>query len=218
VPADATAEVRRRTTVDAAWLSASGLPGEPDALRIGSRWVDAERWEQWRHALRDLMAGAPGGGVAAGVIQEQLGVPDQELLMSLVATDSTIRIEAGLVRRADARIDLTAITDLLDRLAVDPFAAPDGEEVRRTDRAALAGGVRAGRIVQVGPAVYLAAEAPQRAVELLSALAQPFTVSAAAGALGASRRVVVPLLEHLDATRKTRRLPDGTRVLVAATG
>jgi len=61
-------------------------------------------------------------------------------------------------------------------------------------------------------------DAPTIALAQLAGLDQPFTVSAAAGAIGASRRVVVPLLEHLDATRRTRRLPDGTRRVVGAAG
>ena len=218
MPADASAEVRRRVAVDAAWLAASGLSGEPDAVRVGDRWVDAERWAQWRSALRELMAAAPDDGVSADAVRDRLGLPDRELLIPLVATESDLHLEGGVVRRVGAHIDLTAITDLLDRLASDPFAAPDGDEVRRSDRSALARGVRAGRLVQVAPGVYLAADAPRQAVDKLAGLSQPFTVSAAAGALGASRRVVVPLLEHLDATRKTRRLPDGTRFLVATAG
>ena len=218
VPADPTAEVRRRVAVHASWLSASGLCGAPNAMRIDDRWVDIESWEVWQRGLHELMTEAPEDGVGAKLIQDRLGVPDLRLLGALVATDPTIRLEGGVVRRADLTIDLTAITDLLDRLAADPFAAPDGDEIRRTDRIALARGVRAGRIVQVGPGIYLAADAPQRAVDRLADLEQPFTVSAAAGAIGASRRVVVPLLEHLDATRKTRRLPDGTRFLVGVDG
>ena len=35
-------------------------------------------------------------------------------------------------------------------------------------------------------------------------------------ALGTTRRVVVPLLEHLDATRRTRRDRDGNRVVTAS--
>jgi len=48
---------------------------------------------------------------------------------------------------------------------------------------------------------------------VLAGLPQPFTVSAARQALGSTRRVVVPLLEHLDATRHTRRDGDGNRWL-----
>jgi selenocysteine-specific elongation factor len=65
--------------------------------------------------------------------------------------------------------------------------------------------------------LYVAADAPARAVAILSELPQPFTVSAARQALGSTRRVVVPLLEHLDATRQTRRDGDGNRV-VTGTG
>jgi selenocysteine-specific elongation factor len=217
-PVDATAEVRRRVTVGATWLAASGLPGEPEAVRIGDVWVDADRWQQWRATLRVVMADAPGDGLPIGDVRERLGVPAGPVFSALVATDPDLRIEAGLVTSVHAPLDLTAITGLLARLAADPFAAPDGEEIRRLDRTVLARAVRAGRLALVGPGVYLAADAPRLAVDRLSALAQPFTVSAATGALGASRRVVVPLLEHLDATRNTRRLPDGSRFVVAAAG
>jgi selenocysteine-specific elongation factor len=78
--------------------------------------------------------------------------------------------------------------------------------------------VQAGRLLEIGRGIYVAAGAPERALARLSALDQPFTVSAATRALASSRRVVVPLLEHLDAARKTRRLADGTRFLVGGAG
>lgn len=218
LPNDATDEVRRRGTVGAAWLASSGLTGEPNAVRVGDSWVDTDLWHDWRTGLAKLMVEASADGIAARDVSERLGLPPGPALGALVATEPTIRIDAGRLRRVDAPLDLTAITELLARLDADPFAAPNGEEIRLVDQNALARGVRAGRLVQIGPGVYLAADAPQRAIELLAALEQPFTVSAAAGAIGASRRVVVPLLEHLDATRKTRRLPDGTRCLVGAAG
>jgi selenocysteine-specific elongation factor len=51
------------------------------------------------------------------------------------------------------------------------------------------------------------------AVEELRTLPQPFTTSEARSRLGTSRRVVLPLLEHLDRARLTRRLPDDRRVV-----
>ncbi|MFD2349457.1 SelB C-terminal domain-containing protein [Nonomuraea ferruginea] len=52
---------------------------------------------------------------------------------------------------------------------------------------------------------------------MLSGLAQPFTAADARKALGTSRRVVIPLLEHLDRTGATRRAEDGSR-RIAGTG
>ena len=48
---------------------------------------------------------------------------------------------------------------------------------------------------------------------MLAQLPQPFTASEARAALGTSRRVVLPLLDHLDRARLTRRLPDDRRTL-----
>ena len=50
-----------------------------------------------------------------------------------------------------------------------------------------------------------------QAAKLLCELPQPFTTSEARSRLGTSRRVVLPLLEHLDRARLTRRLADNRR-------
>ena len=61
--------------------------------------------------------------------------------------------------------------------------------------------------------IVLLPDAPARAMRELAALPQPFTTSDARQALGTTRRVVIPLLEHLDARGWTRR--DGnTRTVV----
>ena len=82
------------------------------------------------------------------------------------------------------------------------------------DRSELAVAVRAGLLVRVAEGVYVGPAAVEAAMAALADLPSPFSVSAARQVLGASRRVVVPLLEHLDAARRTRRLPDGTRLVV----
>ena len=48
-------------------------------------------------------------------------------------------------------------------------------------------------------------------MRLLSGLEQPFTLSAARQALGTTRRVAVPLLEHLDSRGWTRRVDGSLR-------
>ncbi len=50
---------------------------------------------------------------------------------------------------------------------------------------------------------------PARAMRVLAGLPQPFTLSQARQALGTTRRVAVPLLEHLDGRGWTRRLDAG---------
>jgi selenocysteine-specific elongation factor len=99
----------------------------------------------------------------------------------------------------------------LARLDREPLAGLNGEGV---DPAELSATVRAGKALRLAPGLYVAAEAPAKAVAVLAGLPQPFTVSAARQALGSTRRVVVPLLEHLDATRRTRRDGDGNRTVV----
>ena len=56
--------------------------------------------------------------------------------------------------------------------------------------------------------------APALAMRTLAGLPQPFTTSGARQALGTTRRVVIPLLEHLDARGWTRRIDAGHREVV----
>ena len=57
----------------------------------------------------------------------------------------------------------------------------------------------------------LGPEAESRAAAALAAIEQPFTVSAARRVLDSTRRVMVPLLERLDAAGRTKPQGDGTR-------
>jgi selenocysteine-specific elongation factor len=68
--------------------------------------------------------------------------------------------------------------------------------------------VRAGSLLRVGDGIVLLPGADARAAELLSRLPQPFTVSQARRALDTTRRVAVPLLEHLDRAGLTERLDE----------
>jgi selenocysteine-specific elongation factor len=74
--------------------------------------------------------------------------------------------------------------------------------------------VAAGRLLKLNPDVLLLPDAPARAMQLLTALPQPFTASAARQALGTSRRVAIPLLEHLDDRGWTRRVDGSLREVV----
>jgi selenocysteine-specific elongation factor len=128
-------------------------------------------------------------------------------------------VSHGRVARADAvEEELPALAELTDRLAAQPLAAPEADEIAVLGRATLAAGVRRGQLLHLGGAIYVAPTAPEHALQTLAALPSPFSVSDARQALGVSRRVAVPLLEHLDAARRTRKLPDGTRLVVPRQG
>jgi selenocysteine-specific elongation factor len=104
---------------------------------------------------------------------------------------------------------------VLDGLAGDPFAAPDTERLRALglDARALAAAARVGLLLRIADLVVLAPGADREAARVLAGLEPPFTTSQARQALRTSRRVAIPLLEHLDRTRVTERLPGDLRRL-----
>jgi selenocysteine-specific elongation factor len=145
-----------------------------------------------RPAVRTSASAAPGGASAIGA--------------SASAARATA---AGRFPPAIA----SAVQTVLDDLARDPFAAPDGERLRALglDTKALAAVARAGLLLRVADTVVLAAGAGPEAARRLAELDQPFTTSQARQALGTTRRVAIPLLEYLDRARVTERLPGDLR-------
>ena len=95
-----------------------------------------------------------------------------------------------------------------------PFAAPEAEDLKDLGLGAkeLAAAERAGRLLRLQGGVVLLPSAPREAQAVVSKLEQPFTLSAARKALGTTRRVAIPLLEHLDSIGVTR-LVDGQRAV-----
>ena len=67
------------------------------------------------------------------------------------------------------------------------------------------------RVLRLRDGVVLLPSAPALAMRELARLPQPFTTSHARQALGTTRRVAIPLLEHLDARGWTRRRDAGHR-------
>jgi selenocysteine-specific elongation factor len=222
LPRDADDVVARRGVTTDGELRAAGVETAPiRALRVDGRWVDAGLWERWRAAVLPLARERPGcaaDGVPTEALRRELGLPDLALLTAVVRSCPDLSLDAGRVRVVGARpAEPPALGELVERLAADPLAAPDADELRRLalGPSELARAARGGRLLRLSEGVYVGPAAPAAAVDRLASLDAPFTVSAAREALGSTRRVVVPLLEHLDAARRTRRLPDGTRVLVA---
>jgi selenocysteine-specific elongation factor len=76
-------------------------------------------------------------------------------------------------------------------------------------RAAIDAAVRAGLLVRIAPTLVVTTAFVERALETIrGAGAAGMSVSALREALGTSRKYAVPLVEHLDATRRTRREGD----------
>ncbi|MGO1390039.1 SelB domain-containing protein, partial [Brachybacterium alimentarium] len=78
----------------------------------------------------------------------------------------------------------------------------------------LAAAARQGRVLRLQGEVILLPSSPALAMRELARLPQPFTASRARQALGTTRRVMIPLLEHLDARGWTRRVDAGHREIV----
>jgi selenocysteine-specific elongation factor len=189
---------------------------------VVGRWLaDPSYWAELRERLAVEVAAhaaehplEPGAPVEA--LRHRLGLPDRALVEALVAPPLTLhggRISAGAPSVPGELV--AAVDRAFDALADRPFAAPEAYRLQELGLGArqLGAAVRAGLVVQLAGNVILRAGAPQRAVQTLAALPQPFTLSEARRALDTSRRVIVPLLEHLDGTGATRRLADDRRTV-----
>ncbi|WP_207400820.1 SelB domain-containing protein, partial [Actinomadura roseirufa] len=72
----------------------------------------------------------------------------------------------------------------------------------------VAAAAAAGALLRLGGGIVLLPGDDERAARILGGLGGPFTVSDARRALGTTRRVAVPLMEHLDARGYTERVDD----------
>jgi selenocysteine-specific elongation factor len=217
---DADDEVRRRLVVRRAHLAEMGVP-VPD----GPEWlVDPAHAAGLREALERLVAAHADAhpldsGLPVEAARQRLGVPSAALVPALVRPP--LALDGGRVvdtrRRGEqlpARV-LQAVATIREELRHEPFTAPDAHRLQAAGLGPreLAAAVRAGHLAAVADGVYLAPEALAAAPKALRGLPQPFTLSEARQAWGTSRRVAVPLLEHLDRLGVTRRLSDDRRLL-----
>jgi selenocysteine-specific elongation factor len=157
-------------------------------------------------------------GLPVAVLAERLGLPSPELVVAVLR--KPLRLYGGRVLASDddalpAELE-RALAALADDLASSPFSAPTADRLRELglDTTQTAAAAKAGRLLRLAPGIVLLPGADVRAVEQLSGLPQPFTTSEARSRLITSRRVVLPLLEHLDRAGLTRRLPDDRRLVV----
>lgn len=178
--------------------------------------------KRWVAALRESVATAPAlnPGVARDAAVNALGLPDAELITGLVAAAGLV-VKDGRIVDPRAKVDLgpaeEGIAQIEEWLAEEPFRAPEADELAdlKLGPKQLAAAERAGRIIRLGSerSVILLPDAPQRARAVLGGIEQPFTLSQARRALDTTRRIAVPLLEHLDGLGMTRRLDGNLRVV-----
>ncbi|GIF14898.1 selenocysteine-specific translation elongation factor [Actinoplanes teichomyceticus] len=215
---DPAGELRRRRLAHRDDLLRMGVV--PSAAPVAGPWhADPEHWSalgaRLAEEVTDYVTTHPlEPGAPVEMLRHRLGLPDRTLVEALVRPPLAVR--AGRV--APARSGVPAeLADAVGR-AFDPareFVAPEARRLAELGLGArqLGAAVRLGLLVQLAPNVVLPAGAPDRAADVLAVLPQPFTLSEARQALDTSRRVAVPLLELLDRTGATRRLPDDRRTV-----
>lgn len=100
-------------------------------------------------------------------------------------------------------------------LANSPFLAPQAGRLKELglEPKVIAAAARAGLLIRISDHIVLAPGADAEAALVLAKLPQPFTTAQARQALQTTRRVAIPLLEHLDRAGITQRLPDDRRQL-----
>ncbi|WP_256841789.1 SelB domain-containing protein [Ornithinimicrobium cryptoxanthini] len=242
--ADSPADLRLRSRAadHPTVLTQLGLPAPTSGVRVGQWWVDEAALNDWgdlltervraHHQANPLSQGVPlaeagrlldlpdhlrtsddGGTVPHGIPPL---TPD---LVRHLADAAGLVVTDGRVHAADAGglgAAETAVAEVERRLRAAPFDAPERDDLAALGLGAaeLAAAARLGRLVRLTDDIVLLPDGPARAMRELAALEQPFTLSSARQALGTTRRVAVPLLEHLDARGWTRRVDGQLRQVV----
>lgn len=229
--AAALAEVQRRGAVRRTRLDDLGLETGvvPDGVEaVGEWWVTTRLMHHWQMRLRSAVAELHdrdplAAGLSYGAARDLLSLPDPALLGAVV-DGAGVAARGGLLSLPERRSDLgpaeAGVCALEKRLAADPFAAPEADDLAALGLGVreLAAADRAGRLLRLGDGLVLLPTAPARAMRELVRLPQPFTTSQARQALRTSRRVAIPLLENLDARGWTRRIDAGHREVVRPSG
>ncbi|WAL39609.1 SelB C-terminal domain-containing protein [Brevibacterium sp. BRM-1] len=217
-------EVARRGAMEGAALARAGItvPSPlPHGLRREGAWlVSQERFEAWAADVRERAAREHrddplSAGLPAGAAVSALGLPAADLLNPVLRAAGLAQAGGRIVdpgRAAGLGAAEAGLARLERHLAAQPFRAPEAEDLAAWGLGPreLAAAARVGRILRLPDGVVLLPPAPAQAMRVLSRLGQPFTASQARQALETTRRVAIPLLEHLDAKGWTRRV-DGSR-------
>ncbi|GAA3257443.1 SelB domain-containing protein [Nonomuraea helvata] len=211
---DLPSELRRRGLITRSELAMMGV--RPNGAPVVGDWLaDPDHWANLRARLAEL---AGDQGIGQEEARRALNLADRALVDALAAEVGLRRLRGRLVPAEPAlpvEIDKALATVARGWLR-EPFVAPSGEALAELGLGAreLAMGEMAGRLLRVSPGVVLPPDAAERAITLLRTLPQPFTTAQARQVLQTTRRVAIPLLEHLDRLGLTRRRADFSRDLV----
>ena len=226
----ASTRLRSRSVDRVATLARLGLSAPSTVVRQGDWLLDPAAVETWRDRLAEAVrahhaADALSAGMPVAEAARTLDLPDHlpsavgpDLVRGLVAgTDLTITdgrvLDPTVTGLGPAEAGVAALEE---RLREAPFVAPERGDLDDLGLgpAELAAAARLGRLLRLPDDVVLLPSGPAQAMRLLAGLEQPFTLSAARQALGTTRRVAVPLLEHLDSRGWTRRVDGSLREVV----
>ena len=226
VEPDLASEVERRAVVETSALRRLGVPTAPvpPAVVAAGAWLmSTDRADRAADEVADMVAVHDRAhpldpGLPLAVVAERVGLPSPDLVAAVVRPP--LRVAGGRVLAGSGQSlppDLERALGVLgEELAEAPFAAPTADRLRELglDTRRIAAAAKANRLLRLAPGIVLLPGATELAVEWLRELPQPFTTSEARVRLGTSRRVVLPLLEYLDRSGHTRRLPDDRRLVV----
>ena len=192
-----------RVVAERGWVDADELrllTGEDRAPTLGRWVVDPERLAADRDRVAAVVDGAGPLGLDLAVLDER----DRAVAESL----DDVVVTAGRAVRTDAA-DPLAGHPWVEQLRAEPFTPPPPPpDLGRGDVREL---VRRGVVVEVDGVAFASSAVDDAADVLRSLLAgQPdgVTVAEIRDALGTTRKFVLPLLAHLDATGRTRRRDD----------
>ena len=229
---DAAAETERRGVVRVAWLHKLALvdsesaepPADADIVQAGPWWIHRPVLVAWADRLRTAVERLHEGdhlspGMTRGAAIDNLDLPGADLL-DTVMQQAALEERDGYLCVPGRTLGLGAaeksLTTVEAQLAKNPFAAPEAHELDDLGLGPreLAAAERAGRLLRLEGSVVVLPNAPALAMRELARLEQPFTTSQARQAWGTTRRVAIPLLEHLDSKGWTRRLDGSQRTIV----
>lgn len=213
---DGAAELRRRRLITRSELAAMGVPVPREPV-AGDWLADPAHWAELRErlvaAVEEHAAADPADpGLPADAARRALGLPDRVLVEALA--EGMPQRGGRIYGRATAPelppAVRAAVEEVRRELAAAPFRAPDANrlaELGLTPKM-LAAAAEAGALLRLGDGIVLLPGDDARAAALLAELGDAFTLSEARRVLGTTRRVAVPLLEHLDEAGYTVRLDD----------
>ncbi|HIW61694.1 MAG TPA: selenocysteine-specific translation elongation factor [Candidatus Stackebrandtia excrementipullorum] len=201
-------------------LIAMGESPSPSETQTHGDWVIDNRHHQTlTRQLFDLVTRHEkdrplANGLSTAQAARLLDLPDEALVAAflgslhirhnrLYSTERLNRLSAEVVEAAHT------FTGIVGDRKLHAPTRPELTEHNLTPTI-LARAVDAGLLLRVGD-VHLLPDAVEQAMTLLTAIPQPFSVAEACRTLNTTRRVAIPLLEHLDRRGDTRRQSDGRR-------